>query len=573
MAAAVAEPKAILQDKLHNDDEDVTLDKEVDADCQQNRNDDENCHRHATSNQNEGASANIKETRKSGLSLIADSTNSTATAARADEIFEHVQSSCANIEPAPSEQVYNKVSRSMQALFAALYGTDKHNDVLLENTVDATPIDLKAIQVYKESGKDVDRSDAQLRLKIAESLVSMSYILRILGSNPLLVNQAPLRATSVRFAHSLDRVREAWIKLRVTPRYKLPKYVSARMATTSGLKQMQKDWLAYREALDGFHMKVLKKRQVSSTAKDNLQDALDAIDVRYIQNDEIKMEQMIGRGGFAQVFKGVWGGKPCAVKKFMDSKAPSQAALKRSFEHELKVMNVMGRHRQIVSLYGAMVGPKGELNIVMEYMPNGSLEVLLRRRRDEPFTSAEMWSFAHDIACGLSFLHAYDVIHRDLKPANILLDENMAPKLADFGIAKMKDVLHVEHSGDYSKLGSTRWRSPEVMNFFPCTSKSDVYAFGVILWQIMTRRIPYDTIADTKEVIARIQKGQVDPMPDTCADEFYCELVRRCRKFNPDARPNFWVIKRYIHEHAAPVWSAQRQYPASKALVQTASTT
>jgi sterile alpha motif and leucine zipper containing kinase AZK len=160
--------------------------------------------------------------------------------------------------------------------------------------------------------------------------------------------------------------------------------------------------------------------------------------------------------------------------------------------------------------------------MVMEYMPRGSLWSVLQSAL--PLDVKQRQQIALDIARGLAFLHNKGIFHRDLKSLNVLLDEHLHAKLCDFGLAKIK--LESSSTASHQKVGTTRWMAPEIMEEQPYTTNADIYSYGVTLWEIASRQIPF---RDKPEpvVIRQVCQGKREPIPVDCPAKI-AHLIRFC---------------------------------------------
>src|SRR2546421_8795989 len=153
------------------------------------------------------------------------------------------------------------------------------------------------------------------------------------------------------------------------------------------------------------------------------------------------------------------------------------------FEREARAAASLA-HPNIVQLfeYGDV---EGRPYMVLEYLPGGSLEDRLAERR--PLPDAETERIARDVAAGLAHAHARGLVHRDLKPANVLFDEEGRAKIADFGIARIGEGETLTEAG--TMLGTAAYISPEQASGIPAGPASDVYAVGVILYQMLSGQL------------------------------------------------------------------------------------
>ena len=207
---------------------------------------------------------------------------------------------------------------------------------------------------------------------------------------------------------------------------------------------------------------------------DNPPVADDVIAGRY------RLLEPLGRGAMSSVWlaQDEELGRQVAVKMLAQSADPAR------FEREARAAAALS-HPNICLLYDYGEAD-GRPYMVLEYLPNGSLE---ERLKDGPLTDEETMRLATEIAAGLAHAHARGLVHRDLKPANVLFDTEDRPKIADFGIARMGGSGTLTEAG--TVLGTASYISPEQASGQPAGPASDVYSFGVILFRMLTGRLPF----------------------------------------------------------------------------------
>ncbi|PKI34117.1 hypothetical protein CRG98_045472 [Punica granatum] len=203
-----------------------------------------------------------------------------------------------------------------------------------------------------------------------------------------------------------------------------------------------------------------------------------------------KESEKIGSGGFGSVYRGVLPTNRCevAVKKIIARKDSIQGM--REFVAEVESLGRL-RHKNLVNLQG-WCKHKNELLLVYDYIPYGSLHSLLFNRQDGFVLSwNQRFNIMKGIASGLLYLHEeweQVVIHRDMKSSNVLIDEDMNPRLGDFGLARLYD--HGQDSHTTNVVGTIGYIAPELARTGKASASSDVFAYGVMLLEVATGRHP-----------------------------------------------------------------------------------
>ncbi|XP_017276064.1 tyrosine-protein kinase receptor Tie-1 isoform X1 [Kryptolebias marmoratus] len=267
--------------------------------------------------------------------------------------------------------------------------------------------------------------------------------------------------------------------------------------------------------------------------------------------EDIKFEDVIGEGNFGQVIKAMIkkdGAKMSAAIKMLKEFASENDH--RDFAGELEVLCKLGQHPNIINLIGACEN-RGYLYIAIEYAPYGNLLDFLRKSRvletDPAFakehgtastlTSQQLLQFAVDVATGMHYLSDKQFIHRDLAARNVLVGDNLVAKIADFGLSRGEEVYVKKTMGRLP----VRWMAIESLNYSVYTSKSDVWSFGVLLWEIVSLGgTPYCGMT-CAELYEKLPQGYRMEKPKNCDDEVY-ELMKQCWRDRPYERPPFSQI-------------------------------
>jgi len=230
------------------------------------------------------------------------------------------------------------------------------------------------------------------------------------------------------------------------------------------------------------------------------------------QNDLIagryRLEELLGRGGMSEV----WAATDTELERRVALKLLSPNADNARFEREARAVASLG-HPNITQLYD-YGEENGRPYMVLEYLPGGSLEEHLQPGRPLPDDDAHQ--IAAEVAAGLAHAHARGVVHRDLKPANVLFDQEGRAKLADFGIAQM-----VAGDGTLTEagtvLGTAAYISPEQAAGAPATAASDAYSFGVMLYRMLTGRLPFES-NDPMELVMLHRDSSPPPLTELRSD-------------------------------------------------------
>jgi serine/threonine protein kinase/Tfp pilus assembly protein PilF len=203
-----------------------------------------------------------------------------------------------------------------------------------------------------------------------------------------------------------------------------------------------------------------------------------------------KIVQKLGEGGMGVVYKGedLKLGRPVALKFLPARSLTSRDEIAR-FEQEAKAISALADTR-IATIYD--IGEaEGEHFLVLEYLPGGTLKEKLREvsAGGGELSLGDVLSYAIQIAEGLSHAHRRGIIHRDVKTDNVMLTESGTLKITDFGLAKLKGGANLTRTG--STVGTAAYMSPEQINGEDVDQRSDVFSFGVLLYELLTSRLPF----------------------------------------------------------------------------------
>ncbi|XP_013400687.1 fibroblast growth factor receptor 3 isoform X1 [Lingula anatina] len=261
--------------------------------------------------------------------------------------------------------------------------------------------------------------------------------------------------------------------------------------------------------------------------------------------EKVTLLDVVGEGAFGQVVKAEMAGKePEDAANTVAVKMAKDEADKKDLLNELKVMKIIIPHPNVVRLLGCCTENDPVL-VIIEFMPHGNLLSVLQKSQvpqgnvppEDALTETELLSFGCQVASGMAFLDELKLLHRDLAARNVLVGEGKTCKISDFGLAR--DIID---SHMYVKKSQARvpikWMAPESIFRSEYTNKSDVWSFGVLLWEIMTRgQVPYPGLGAI-DVARAIQRGLRMQCPIGCRPQIYA-IMRDCWQPQPEDRPLF----------------------------------
>uniref|UniRef100_A0A3B4E9R9 Tyrosine-protein kinase n=1 Tax=Pygocentrus nattereri TaxID=42514 RepID=A0A3B4E9R9_PYGNA len=242
-------------------------------------------------------------------------------------------------------------------------------------------------------------------------------------------------------------------------------------------------------------------------------------------------------GNFGLVWKGLWCDKKVAVKTVRED-----AMTEEEFKEEAQVMMKLS-HPKLVQLYGVCM-QRSPLYLVFEFLENGCLTDFLRSRRSS-FSQEALLGMCLDVSEAMAYLESSNFIHRDLAARNCLVSETLVVKVSDFGMTRF--VLDDQYTSSEGTKFSVKWSAPEVVKYKKFSSKSDVWSFGVLMWEVYSEgRMPYECRSNM-EVVDSLIAGQRLLQPRLCPETVY-QLMQWCWKEKAEDRPSFALL---LHELAS----------------------
>ncbi|XP_076277846.1 uncharacterized protein LOC143207872 isoform X2 [Lasioglossum baleicum] len=275
--------------------------------------------------------------------------------------------------------------------------------------------------------------------------------------------------------------------------------------------------------------------------------------------DKLRLQTVLGQGNFGQVWKaeaddltGHQGTTRLVAVKTVKEGASDRE--KEDLVRELEIMQQLGSHPNVVTLLGCCTEQEPHY-LILEYVMYGKLLAYLRDHRTRQdfynfsedsaaLTSRDLTVFGYCVARGMEYLASKKIIHRDLAARNVLVDHNKLCKIADFGMSRFAnedgEVIETRHGRNALPI---RWMAPESLIYSLFTTKTDVWSFGILMWEIVTLgSTPYPDMT-AREVMRNVQNGYRLERPSHCRSELF-RVISRCWHADPDRRPEFQTLRR-----------------------------
>ena len=246
----------------------------------------------------------------------------------------------------------------------------------------------------------------------------------------------------------------------------------------------------------------------------------------------------LGQGGSGRVWKGQskLTGWMVAIKELLPEKLTEKEM--EIYKREIRIM-AQCNDQFLLDFIGFTATPP--YSIVMPYMPSGSLWDYLHNNKGNGLNATQKTNIAMGIAHGMKYLHAHRIIHRDLKSPNILLDERLLPKVADFGLGRfVTDCEAVQKMTQ--NMGTPIWMAPELIENGPYNAAVDVYAYGMILYEMLTEKVPWEGQNQMQIFAAISTKDKRPEIPPELDGNSMSNLIRQCWDRDPQRRPTFEEI-------------------------------
>ena len=290
--------------------------------------------------------------------------------------------------------------------------------------------------------------------------------------------------------------------------------------------------------------------------------------MRVIRFHSLAMHEIVGTGGFAEVYRASWldnsdmlrvadarssqGWARLLVKQQVKPPVKRQVAVKQlkllpsepnvlqAFYKEIALMQQLS-HPNVLTLIGVSLAPGGSFAVITEYMPRGSVFHMLHPpppAKGEPLPRVLAMRMLADCARGVGYLHDMrpPIIHRDLKSPNLLVAPDLSVKVADFGVSR--ECLH---AGAMTRVGSVQWAAPEVLLGQVYSHKCDLWSFGVVIWEVLTAKIPFDGMPQHAVATKVAMEAMRLPVPPNVPLRLL-RLMALCWS-EADRRPDFGTVE------------------------------
>ncbi|KPP60132.1 protein-tyrosine kinase 6-like [Scleropages formosus] len=257
------------------------------------------------------------------------------------------------------------------------------------------------------------------------------------------------------------------------------------------------------------------------------------VDEWELPKDQFVLEEKLGSGFFSDVYRGCWKGSVRVAVKVLKNMGSLNY---KDFQMEIHIMKKL-RHRNLLALF-ALSSTSQPYYIITELMEKGSLQDLLRGDEGASLDMPSLIDMAIQVANGMAYLESNNSIHRDLAARNVLVGEDYTCKVADFGLARViKEPFYIS----WDVKIPYKWTAPEAISHGRFSIKSDVWSFGVLLYEIFTYGgNPYPALHN-HEVYKLITSGYRMPSPSNCPDSIY-EVMLFCWDLEPERRPSFGAL-------------------------------
>ncbi|XP_044305078.1 tyrosine-protein kinase FRK isoform X2 [Varanus komodoensis] len=298
----------------------------------------------------------------------------------------------------------------------------------------------------------------------------------------------------------------------------------------------------YSTSSDGLCVK-LGKPCIKTEVPAPLELSYQTIDQWEIDRNSLQLLKRLGSGQFGEVWEGLWNNTtPVAIKTLKPGSMDP-----KDFLREAQIMKSL-RHPKLIQLY-AVCTLEDPIYIITELMRHGSLLEYLQNDGGLRIHLPQQVDMAAQVAAGMAYLESQNYIHRDLAARNVLVGEHNVYKVADFGLAR---VFKLENENVYEAKHETKlpvkWTAPEAIRSNKFSIKSDVWSFGILLFEIITYgKMPYAGMMGF-QVLQKLDQGYRIPQPANCPQELY-NIMLQCWNDKPNDRPTFETLRWSLEDY------------------------
>ncbi|XP_047461066.1 tyrosine-protein kinase Fgr isoform X2 [Mugil cephalus] len=258
-----------------------------------------------------------------------------------------------------------------------------------------------------------------------------------------------------------------------------------------------------------------------------------------VPRERLSLQRKLGQGCFGDVWMGMWNGTTKVAVKTLKPGTMSPEA----FLEEAQIMKRL-RHDKLVQLYAVV--SEEPIYIITEFMSQGSLLDFLKDGEGQSLKLPQLVDMAAQIAAGMAYIERMNYIHRDLRAANILVGDNLVCKIADFGLARL--IEDNEYTARQGAKFPIKWTAPEAALYGRFTIKSDVWSFGILLTELITKgRVPYPGM-NNREVLEQVERGYRMPCAPGCPASLH-ELMVQCWRREADERHTFEYLQSFLEDY------------------------
>ena len=249
-----------------------------------------------------------------------------------------------------------------------------------------------------------------------------------------------------------------------------------------------------------------------------------------IKRSSVQLTKQLQAGEFGEIMKGTWNGTKAVAVKIPTSKSMGM--------QELQIMKKL-HHKHIIQLYGVCTEGK-PMYIVTELMKNGSLSDHLQKGDGQHLKLPELVNIAAQVASGMAYLEEQHLIHRNLAAQNVFIGGGNIVKIANFRMARV--TIGDEYIPELGEKLRIKWTAPEAAVCDHFSIKSDVWSYGILLWELITHgQVPYQGMKPA-QVMTHVIYGYRMPQPLGCPGGLY-QIMMNCWKDKPEERPTFEYLK------------------------------